>query len=98
MKISAAIMEQDEKKAQAYLELYREMVKDDYYLLGTVLWEAELYARNGDENRAQELYDYLLRFSPENGVVRIAQSHGVCTYTEPRQLWKRTFSDRLVSG
>lgn len=98
MKISAAIMEQDEKKAQAYLELYREMVKDDYYLLGTVLWEAELYAGNGDENRAQELYDYLLRFSPENGVVRIAQSHGVCTYTEPRQLWKRTFSDRLVSG
>lgn len=98
MKISAAIMEQDEKKAQAYLELYREMVKDDYYLLGTVLWEAEFYARNGDENRAQELYDYLLRFSPENAVVRIAQSHGVCTYTEPKHLWKRTFSDRLVSG
>lgn len=98
MKISAVIMEQDEKKVQAHLELYREMVKDDYYLLGAVLWEAEFYARNGDENRAQELYDYLLRFSPENAVVRIAQSHGVCTYTEPKQLWKRTFSDRLVSG
>lgn len=98
MKISAAIMELDEKRAQAYLDLYRETVKDDYYLLGAVLWEAEFYARNGNGDKAQESYDYLLRFSPENAVVRKAQEQGGCIYTEPKQLWTRNLSERLVSG
>lgn len=98
MKIAMAVMEGDHENACACLELYREQVKDDYYLIPVSLWEAELCAEKGDSDKARKLYDYLLQFSPENAAVRKAQEHGVCRYEEAKRLWKQEIYNVVVSG
>ncbi|MFT4106991.1 MAG: YARHG domain-containing protein [Lacrimispora sp.] len=69
-------------QAEAYVNVYCERYPDAYHRIGVMLIEMRVYEQAGEMEKAKDVCDSLLSYSPENAPVRDAMRYGVCTYRE----------------
>ena len=67
---------------EAYVNVYCDRYPDSYRRIPLMPIQMKVYEQAGEMEKAKNICDYLLTYSPENIAVRQAMEHGACTYTE----------------
>ncbi|WP_333650581.1 YARHG domain-containing protein [Lacrimispora sp.] len=86
--IRSAYMAQKSGQVEAYVNVYCERYPDAYYRIPIMPIQMKVYEQAGEIEKAKDICNSLLSYSPENTSVREAMRYGTCTYTEPSDFLK----------